>query len=140
MKKSNLAFGSKNYRLMLIGLGVLILGFVLMSLDTEEFGFGLMGLTIGPLTVLAGFGIQFAAIMIHDEVPELESFLKIIPSGLPELEGKVEAPVAAKTSNVRSTKVAKTTATTSNVKTAAASNKPKRKPAGAKKRKRKSSR
>ena len=73
MKKSNLAFGKKNYRLLLIGLGVLVLGFVLMSLDKEEFGFGVLGLWVGPLTILAGFGIQFAAILTHDEVPELEN-------------------------------------------------------------------
>ncbi|MDN5199992.1 DUF3098 domain-containing protein [Fulvivirgaceae bacterium BMA10] len=62
-KKSNLAFGKKNYILMLIGIGVLITGFTLMTLDKEEYGFGVLGLTIGPIVVMAGFIIQFFAIM-----------------------------------------------------------------------------
>lgn len=57
---------------MLIGIAVLITGFIIMSLDSEEFGFGFLGLTLGPLVILAGFGIQFLAIMTHDDVPALE--------------------------------------------------------------------
>ncbi len=48
---------------MLTGLGVLILGFVIMSLDPEPFGFGFLGLTLGPLVVMAGFIIQLFAIL-----------------------------------------------------------------------------
>ncbi len=57
-----LAFGKKNYRLMLIGIVVLILGFTLMTMDKEQYGFGLLGLTVGPIVVMAGFIIQFFAI------------------------------------------------------------------------------
>ena len=64
MEKNNkLPFGRKNYVLMLTGLGVLILGFVIMSLDPEPFGFGYLGLTLGPLVVMAGFIIQLFAIL-----------------------------------------------------------------------------
>ncbi|MEM9858944.1 MAG: DUF3098 domain-containing protein [Bacteroidota bacterium] len=64
MEKNNkLPFGRKNYVLMLTGLGVLILGFVIMSLDPEPFGFGFLGLTLGPLVVMAGFIIQLFAIL-----------------------------------------------------------------------------
>ena len=61
--KNKLAFGKKNYRLMLLGIAVLILGFTLMSLDSEVHGFGFMGLTLGPIVVMAGFIIEFVAIL-----------------------------------------------------------------------------
>lgn len=48
---------------MLTGIGVLILGFILMALDKEEFGFGFLGLTLGPIVVMAGFIIGFFAIL-----------------------------------------------------------------------------
>ena len=60
--KKKLAFGKKNYRLMLIGIAVLIAGFTLMTMDKEQYGFGVLGLTIGPIVVMAGFIIQFFAI------------------------------------------------------------------------------
>ncbi|MFY0654241.1 MAG: DUF3098 domain-containing protein [Cyclobacteriaceae bacterium] len=63
MSKNKLAFSRTNYILMISGILVLILGFILMSLDTEPYGFGTLGLTVGPLTVLAGFGIEFVAIL-----------------------------------------------------------------------------
>ncbi len=48
---------------MLIGIGLILLGFIIMSLDSEEFGFGVLGLTIGPLVVMAGFVVEFFAIL-----------------------------------------------------------------------------
>ncbi|MBT29511.1 MAG: hypothetical protein CMO01_07590 [Thalassobius sp.] len=66
MKETNnksLIFTSHNYKLMFIGLIVLFAGFLIMSLDGEEFGFGFLGLTLGPIVVLAGFVIQFFAIL-----------------------------------------------------------------------------
>lgn len=48
---------------MLVGLLVLIVGFITMSLDSELYGFGALGLTIGPIIVMAGFVIQFFAIL-----------------------------------------------------------------------------
>ena len=60
---SRMPFGKTNYKFMLIGIAVLILGFIIMASDSEEFGFGFLGLTLGPLIVLAGFGIQFYAIL-----------------------------------------------------------------------------
>ena len=47
---------------MLIGLGIIILGFVIIGLDSEPHGFGVMGLTIGPIVTLTGFLFQFYAI------------------------------------------------------------------------------
>ncbi len=62
-KNSKLPFGKKNYILMLIGLAVLILGFIIMGLDPEPFGFGFLGITLGPLVVMAGFVIEIFAIL-----------------------------------------------------------------------------
>lgn len=48
---------------MLSGLTTLVIGFMVMSLDSEPYGFGFLGLTLGPIIVMAGFMIQFFAIM-----------------------------------------------------------------------------
>ncbi len=61
--KNKLAFGKQNYVLMLVGIGILILGFTVMAMDNDPFGFGSLGLTIGPLIVLAGFIVEFFAIL-----------------------------------------------------------------------------
>ena len=61
--KTNLPFASSNYTMMLIGLAVILGGFLIMTLDTEEFGFGMLGITIGPLVTLTGFVIEFWAIL-----------------------------------------------------------------------------
>lgn len=66
-EKNPLPFGKKNYRLMLAGMAIVILGFILMSLDTEPYGFGFLGLTLGPLVVLAGFILEFFAILSKPE-------------------------------------------------------------------------
>lgn len=58
-----LPFGRRNYTLMLAGIGVILLGFFIMSLDKEEFGFGFLGLTLGPLVVMGGFVLEFFAIL-----------------------------------------------------------------------------
>ncbi|TAE30861.1 MAG: DUF3098 domain-containing protein [Cytophagales bacterium] len=56
-------FGAENYRLMIIGVAVILTGFFIMTLDKEEFGFGFLGLTLGPLVVLSGFILEFFAIL-----------------------------------------------------------------------------
>jgi len=63
MNKNELPFVRVNYKLMLIGLALLAVGFIIMSIDQQEFGFGFLGLTLGPLVVMAGFLIQIAAIL-----------------------------------------------------------------------------
>ena len=55
-------FNSKNYKLMIIGIVITVTGFVIMSVDGEEYGYGFLGLTLGPLVVLFGFVFQFFAI------------------------------------------------------------------------------
>ena len=61
--ESKLPFGKKNYQLMVIGVLTLIVGFVIMSSDSELHGFGFLGLTLGPIVVMAGFVIEIFAIL-----------------------------------------------------------------------------
>lgn len=61
--ENKLPFGKRNYQWMVIGLVVLIVGFIIMSVDGEPYGFGVLGLTIGPTVVMAGFIIEIAAIL-----------------------------------------------------------------------------
>lgn len=48
---------------MVIGLAVLTVGFITMTLDKEPHGFGVLGLTIGPIIVVAGFIVEIFAIL-----------------------------------------------------------------------------
>lgn len=64
--KNAFPFSRSNYKLMLIGLAIILLGFFIMTLDKEEFGFGFLGLTLGPLVTLAGFAVEFWAILKKD--------------------------------------------------------------------------
>jgi uncharacterized membrane protein HdeD (DUF308 family) len=61
--ESKLPFGKKNYQLMIIGVLTLVVGFVIMSSDKEQHGFGFLGLTLGPIVVMAGFLIEIWAIL-----------------------------------------------------------------------------
>ncbi len=60
---NKLPFGKKNYQIMIIGAATLIVGFTIMSLDKEPYGFGFLGLTLGPIIVLAGFIVEIFAIL-----------------------------------------------------------------------------
>tara|TARA_Y100000768_G_scaffold388459_1_gene384484 strand:+ start:1427 stop:1630 length:204 start_codon:yes stop_codon:yes gene_type:complete len=62
MEKSKMPFNAKNYKLMIIGILIIVSGFIIMSVDGEEYGYGFLGLTLGPLVVLFGFIFQFFAI------------------------------------------------------------------------------
>ena len=61
--KEALPFGKANYTLMLVGIITILVGFFTMSLDKTEFGFGFLGITLGPMIVLSGFAIEFFAIL-----------------------------------------------------------------------------
>ena len=60
---SKLAFGKKNYQLMIVGLVLLVVGFTVMAMDKEPYGFGFLGLTLSPIIVLAGFITEIFAIL-----------------------------------------------------------------------------
>jgi len=61
--KEALPFGKTNYTLMIAGIIIILTGFFVMSLDKTEFGFGFLGLTLGPIIVLSGFALEFFAIL-----------------------------------------------------------------------------
>jgi uncharacterized membrane protein HdeD (DUF308 family) len=61
--ESKLPFGKKNYQWMIIGVITLVAGFVIMSMDSTQHGFGLLGLTLGPIVVMAGFVMEIYAIL-----------------------------------------------------------------------------
>jgi hypothetical protein len=55
-------FSKKNYLFLFLGLSLIVLGFVIMGMDTTPHGNGFMGLTLGPIITLAGFVLEFYAI------------------------------------------------------------------------------
>lgn len=61
--ENRLPFGKKNYQLMIAGIVALVVGFIIMTLDSEPHGFGFLGLTLGPLIVMAGFVTGIFAIL-----------------------------------------------------------------------------
>jgi hypothetical protein len=67
MSNTSFPFSKKNYRLMLIGIALIVFGFILIGLDGEPHGNGILGLTIGPIVTLAGFIFEFYAIFSKRE-------------------------------------------------------------------------
>jgi hypothetical protein len=64
------AFGKENYRLLIIGLIVIAVGFLLMigggSDDPNVFSYDIFSfrrMTLAPILILAGYGIEIYAIM-----------------------------------------------------------------------------
>jgi hypothetical protein len=71
------------------GLVVLAVGFITMMLDKADYGEGFLGLTLGPILLVVGFCIEFAAILVRSNPAELAPLAPAAP---------VEAaPVAAPT-------------------------------------------
>ena len=69
-EKKQMPFGRDNYKWVLIGLVFLLVGFILMigggSDNPDVFNesiFSFRRLTLSPILILIGFGIQFYAIM-----------------------------------------------------------------------------
>lgn len=64
MSKSDKLFFKKiNYMLLLGGIGLLVLGYIIMTMETEPYGFGTLGLTVGPIFIMLGFIVEFFAIL-----------------------------------------------------------------------------
>lgn len=68
--KKEFVFGRDNYRLLIIGLVLLLVGFILMagggSDDPDEFSYSLFNfqrMVLSPLLIIAGFVVEFFAIM-----------------------------------------------------------------------------
>ncbi len=67
MSDTRFAFTKVNYIIMIAGILVMGLGFIIMSNDSEPYGFGFLGLTLGPLVLMAGFIIEFVAIFYKEK-------------------------------------------------------------------------
>lgn len=65
---SKLAFGKRNYQLMALGVILLIVGFAVMAMDREPYGFGFLGLTLSPIIVVTGFIVEIVAILYTPRV------------------------------------------------------------------------
>jgi len=68
--KTRMTFGRQNYKIMFIGLGILVLGFLLMigggSDNPNEFNeaiFSTRRITIAPILILTGLVVEIFAIM-----------------------------------------------------------------------------
>jgi hypothetical protein len=87
------AFGPRNYRLMWLGLALLAAGFITMMFgDKDNYGEDFVGITLGPLLLLAGFGVEFAAILVRDKslIPAPEA-----PMTAPGLTASLTSEAAA---------------------------------------------
>jgi hypothetical protein len=62
MSNSSFPFSKKNYLILFLGLGLIVIGFVIMGMDSTPHGSGFMGLTLGPIITLSGFVLEFYAI------------------------------------------------------------------------------
>jgi len=85
------AFGPRNYRLMWAGLAVLAAGFITMMLDGAQYGEGFLGITLGPILLVIGFAIEFAAILVRSNPGEV---VPVAPAH-PGVAAPVAAPTAA---------------------------------------------
>ncbi|MFD1468238.1 DUF3098 domain-containing protein [Hymenobacter caeli] len=99
------AFGPRNYRLMGIGLVLLAIGFVTMMFgDKNNYGEDFVGITLGPLLLIAGFLVEFAAILVRDnsavvsrsDAAPAPTAFTLNPTGAPAPAAPV-APVAKPT-------------------------------------------
>jgi len=68
--EGKMALGPVNYKLMLIGFAVIVIGFILMvggaSKSPDEFNYGMFSfrrITLAPILVVAGFFFEIYAIM-----------------------------------------------------------------------------
>lgn len=52
---------------MLIGIGIIALGFIIIGMDSTPHGFGFLGLTLGPIITLIGFIFEFYAIFYRSK-------------------------------------------------------------------------
>ena len=62
LDKSSFPLNAKRISTLLIGISIMFIGFFVMTLDKEPFGFGFLGLTLGPILVLIGVIIPVFAL------------------------------------------------------------------------------
>lgn len=62
-KYKPITFGKANYFISLIGILLIVGGFVVIYLEKNPQGIGFMGLTLGPILLILGYLIIFLGIM-----------------------------------------------------------------------------
>jgi hypothetical protein len=79
-EKESFALNAKNYKVMLIGIAVVILGFILMigggtedPMDFNEDIFSFRRITLAPIVVMIGYGVIFYSIVKKDPSSQAES-------------------------------------------------------------------
>jgi len=60
--KSSFPLDSKSILILIVGILIMFIGFFVMTLDKEPFGFGFLGITLGPILVLTGVVIPVFAL------------------------------------------------------------------------------
>lgn len=60
--KSSFPLDNLSIKILIAGFLVMFIGFITMTLDKEPFGFGFLGLTLGPILVLIGVIIPIFAL------------------------------------------------------------------------------
>jgi hypothetical protein len=53
-KSKNFPLDTKRIYILLSGIIIMVIGLYIMTLDKEPFGFGFLGITLGPIIVLIG--------------------------------------------------------------------------------------
>jgi len=48
---------------MILGVVLLVIGFAVMAMDKDPYGFGFLGITLSPIIVLSGFVVEIFAIL-----------------------------------------------------------------------------
>jgi hypothetical protein len=80
---------------MWLGLAVLAVGFITMMLDGADYGEGFLGITLGPILLLVGFIIEFAAILVRSNPSEVAPVMPKDPGlAAPVAPPPTAAPVA----------------------------------------------
>ncbi len=61
-QKAAFPLDAKSIYILLTGVIIMFIGFYVMTLDKEPFGFGFLGITLGPVLVLSGVIIPIFAL------------------------------------------------------------------------------
>lgn len=64
--KNNLPLNSTCIKILVVGILTMFIGFFVMTLDKEPFGFGFLGITLGPILVLIGVFIPIFSLFIKN--------------------------------------------------------------------------
>lgn len=66
VQENSFAFTKMNYYLLFATIGTIILGLIVMSMDSDVFGF--MAITLGPIILMLGFLLGFVAILYKPKI------------------------------------------------------------------------